>query len=152
MPDSASPDAHQCDFGAEKPAEHAEQEHGVRKPPGPQRQARLKDSHARHYDDVMPADPGRSPEYVGALAKHLEHDRRHTGCPLVMRLIPVQRDSRNAVSRGNVRGSTAHRVENRAGMMGPEVAENCLHRSVVADVARPEVAEYADARSDCGPV
>src|SRR5215469_8748654 len=99
----------------------------------------------------MPTDPGGRPEYIHALSQRLESDRHHTGCLLFIPLVPVKRDSRDAIALSQPVRPLAHSIGDDIGMISPEIPEHRLDRGVIADIARAEQAEQANPGSGRSP-
>src|SRR5581483_684208 len=87
---------------------------------------------------------------VGAFAQHLEGARRHAGYPLVVFLVPEQRDRVDAVSRAHLIRAHAHGVDGSVGMGRTQIPEYRFHGRVIADVARAEETEQANAHTRGG--
>ena len=136
-------DADQRDLGAGQTPARAQQEHRVRHSPGAQREARLQHAHARDDHRVVPAHPADRPARVHELAQRPGRDGRHPAEAALELLGPLQRDGRQPVAGGELIGAHAHGVHDRRRVAGPQVAEDGLHRRIVADVARAEQAEQA---------
>ena len=142
--DAAGSDADKRDLGPEHPTRRAEDQQRIREAPGMERQARLEHASARDNDDVVPARPGRDPDDIDSLARHLgraSHDARRA---VLVLLAPQQRHCCYAESSPDAIGTRAHGVDARVRVGGPQVGERRFQRAVVPGVARAEQAKHPD--------
>src|SRR5262249_55038373 len=65
-------------------------------------------------------------------------DRHQAGRRLPVRLIPAQPSRGDAITRRQQVRLGAQRIEDRLGMLGPQVREHRFHRAVVTEVALAE--------------